>query len=280
MDTAGGRRNGIRAGRGAAAGDGGQRPTRKGIGSWNPAAQRMRVLGGLAAALALWSAGGSAQELERELLRAEFDDKPLDLPIGTGGAALGEPFAVDEGVGAVVRAGVGADRELEVSADTLATASAVKFGLLDDIGVQTGIVQIDLTLTMPAYSYFNVSIREPRWSSHDFFTVYLLEDGGFSAQDAAGSVPLAAYDYVPGVPQQMRLTFDMDARTYDVAINETPLVSGRAHGITEAGVGQVQLTVVHQSAPQLFIVDDISAIWMLEDPVFSNGFDSDPGAAP
>lgn len=278
MDTAGGKWNGIGAGRGAAAGDGGQRPARKGIGSWNPAAQRMRVLGGLAAALALWSAGGSAQELE--LLRAEFDDKPLDLPIGTGGAALGEPFAVDEGVGAVVRAGVGADRELEVSADTLATASAVKFGLLDDIGVQTGIVQIDLTLTMPAYSYFNVSIREPRWSSHDFFTVYLLEDGGFSAQDAAGSVPLAAYDYVPGVPQQMRLTFDMDARTYDVAINETPLVSGRAHGVTEAGVGQVQLTVVHQSAPQLFIVDDISAIWMLEDPVFSNGFDSDPGAAP
>lgn len=280
MDTAGGKRNGVGAGRGAAAGDVGHRLGGRGIGWWNWTARRMPVARGLAVALALWSAGGSAQDLERELLRAEFDDKPLDLPIGTGGAAVGEPFAVDEGVSAVVRAGVGADRELEVSADTLATASAVKFGLLDDIGVQTGIVQLDLTLTMPAYSYFNVSIREPRWSSYDFFTVYLLEDGGFSAQDAAGSVPLADYDYVPGVPQHMRLIFDMDARTYDVAINETPLVSGRAHGITEAGVGQVQLTVLHQTAPQLFIVDDISAIWMLEDPVFSNGFDSDPGAAP
>lgn len=243
--------------------------------------QSLLAIRGLAAVLALGSGGVPAQDVEREMLRAEFDDKPVDQPIGTGGATVGEPFAVDPSIDAMVRSGVGADRELEISSTgELPSAASVQFGLLGDAGVAHGVVQFDLTVTMPTYSYVYLAMREPRWASYDFLTMHFLDSGDLIAYDAAGSIPLAPYAYAPGVPQHMRLTYDMDARTYDVAINDTPLVIARAHGIVEAGVGQLSLSVPHHSAPQLFMVDDISATWTFDDPVFANGFDSDPGASP
>ena len=251
-----------------------------GSGQRGNARRQARMVRGLAGVLALWGGAVPAQDFELELLRAAFDDKPADQPIGTGGAAVGEPFAVQPGLDAIVRAGAGADRELEVSAGTLVSAAAVQFGLLNDLGVQSGTVRIDLVLTMPTLSYFYIGVREPRWSAHGFTTIYFLDDGGISAQDAAGSVPLAAYSYAAGVPQHVRLTFDMDARTYGIEINDTPLVTSRAHGIADAGVGQLQLSVPHASAPQLYRVDDIVVTWMFADPVFADGFDAEPAASP
>lgn len=245
--------------------------------AWRLAGRR-GVSGVVALAVALWAGAAPAQQLE--LLRAQFDDKPVDQPIGLGGAAVGEPFLVPEGLSAIVRAEGGSNRWLEISADTLVSAAAVQFGLLGDAGVQIGTVQMDVTLTMPTFGVCSIAIREPRWSVHNFSTVSFQDSGDVTAHDAAGSFALAAYSYVPGVPQHVRLTFDMDAGSYDIALNGSLLVTGRAHGITGAGVGQIQITVPYAAPPQLYFIDDIVVTWMFPDPVFADSFDGEPAASP
>src|SRR5690625_4621624 len=70
----------------------------------NPSSPRRRAgaltLIALLAIVLCWSTTADAQEL---LLAADFDDKPLNQPIDTGGAALGEPVNVSTVLDAVVR---------------------------------------------------------------------------------------------------------------------------------------------------------------------------------
>ncbi|MHC4970477.1 MAG: hypothetical protein ACYTF4_17945, partial [Planctomycetota bacterium] len=58
------------------------------------------------------SAGGRAGA--STLLEADFDDKTIDAPIGTGGAAVGEPVSVSPNIIATVRAAPFATPSLEI----------------------------------------------------------------------------------------------------------------------------------------------------------------------
>lgn len=234
--------------------------------------------------LMLWPLADMRQALaesERVVLFAGFDDKTPGQPIGTGGAAVGEPIQVPLSQvleAQVVQAG-GDNNALRLTRLSMTGGVYVRFQFLDNIEIRRGVVTISLELRPRARSSHAVVIREAQSSTGIFLTLVLGADGSISARDAAsgGNYHAVAEDaYDAGETIEITLQFDMDARTGSAWVStlRDPLYLDRAHGVAAArGVGSVLIGFPVGGNEEPFQVDNLIVMHRQPSEVFTDGFE-------
>lgn len=193
-------------------------------------------------------------------LEANFDDKPLDVPIGTGGPTLGEPVYVGTAVTAIVRGAPMPTPCLELQDIDDYYAGSARFEFLGSAELTSGQVGISAMLWFsalsPGYNFY-IYVREQGSSAQSFTNITFHDDGRVYADDAnSPSIFLGNYDINRVTP--IGIIFDMDAGTYDVWLDNLLVLEGETHGIVGRGVGAVLFGCLHDSdVDGHFFVDDI-----------------------
>lgn len=229
-----------------------------------------------------WSVSASAQIT---LLAAGFDNKPLDQPIGTGGAALGEPASIGYRLNAIVRDDVMPGKSLAVGWDepNMGTSS-IRFRWLDEADIRTGIVSISLLITPSHAHQYGVVVRESARSTKSFGYLFFRSSGHAELSDAASGqypVPLSGFAWTPGQSYLIEWVFDMDTGTSDLSINGIRYIENRAHQVDmqDEGLGSLLISIAGSSSvEQRLDVDDILVTWSGEG-LFADGFEADTEAS-
>ena len=213
-----------------------------------------------------------------DLLRADFDSKTIGQAIGTGGAALGEPFQIVDLDTDIADCATTAtvDRCLDVKNDLSSTsARPVRWQLLNNAEVTTGVVSISFDFTPSALDKYVFAVRESGGSAKTFLTLSSLPDGAFTANDANGSITLNSFTYSSGQLLKMRFDFDLDVGVSQASINGTALFTGRVHGVVGRGVGRLNTGYSSGSAGSTFrlnnlVVQTPQALPIILDANFNN----------
>jgi hypothetical protein len=169
------------------------------------------------------------------ILEADFDDKTVGSPIGTGGAAAGEPVFIPAELNTeIVSLGSG-DRALDVERATSGGIPLVEWEFFDDTAVDTGTVVADFEVTMNDQSYLLVRLTDP--DGEELIQV--------NTQPASNPINVRFPDdmfsgtevgnYVVGTPFRLRLSCQMDDRVCSVAINDDWVMVERPFAPTSAG---------------------------------------------
>lgn len=201
--------------------------------------KRAVILFGVAClSLGIFASTGIA---EQTYLVATFDDKTVDAPIGTGGAAVGEPISVDALITAFVRSAPFPSRSLEIQDNDTFSAGSLRFEFLNGVEVSSGLVVILADLYFFEFSegwQFTLYVREAQFSSESFLTARFLSDGNITANDKNSSLGVIG-SYQTGQPLSVILAYNMDAGTYDVYLDGVQVVTDEPHGVTDRGIGAV-----------------------------------------
>jgi hypothetical protein len=198
---------------------------------------RIRLALAIAVGSVLCVAIAPAEEI---YLLANFDDKTIDAPVGVRGAELGEPVSVAPYVLATVRGTPTPTPCLQITDNDDWMAGSARFEFLGGAEVTTGRVVIRMQLWFPDMEgrHFTLSVREHDGAAQTFTDLYFGAAGSVACRDKSGYVGIiGTYPTDQLVP--VRIAFDMEAGTYDVSVNGTPMLLGRAHGVTAAGIGSV-----------------------------------------
>jgi len=211
---------------------------------------------------AFLAAAGGVAAAETVYLEADFNDKPVNRPIETGGPTVGEPIAVDTGIiTAIVREGPMGSQSLEIGDDDVFSAGYVEFGFLGDAELTAGIVVIAADLWFPPLGEgrsYSVIVREQAGAADNFASLIFGAAGEIQLGDAAG-YPGVIASYQPERTTRLILEYDMDSGTYDIWVDGVRVVDDRSHGITESGVGSLYFGCVHDPDTEgYFFVDAIS----------------------
>jgi len=193
-------------------------------------------------------------------LEANFDDKPLDVPIGTGGPSLGEPIENDPAITAIVRGTPMSSPCLEIQDNDDFSAGSVRFEFLGGVELETGEVGISAMLWFtelsPGYD-FRILVREQGTSALSFANIDFISDGSVYAESANSPQSLLGTYDINRVCS-FGIIFDMDAGTYDIWLDGQLVLEGEAHGIVGRGVGAVLFGCNHDAdLDGHFFVDDI-----------------------
>ncbi len=172
-------------------------------------------------------------------LQANFNDKPLDTPIGTGGPTLGEPVQVGSQIIATVRADPLATPSLEIQDNDDYAVGCVLFEFLGSAEITTGTVAVMATLWFhePGSGHsFCIYVREQGSSAHMFTNLNFQPDRNISYGDQ-NTFPTLIGTYQTGRPFTVAIVYDLDAGHYDVYLDNSLALANEPHGITERGVG-------------------------------------------
>ena len=219
------------------------------------------------------------------LLFADFQDKPLNQPIGNGGAAAGEPVQIPAELDALVRGGVVTERRLlELTwADHALSPALVRFHWLDEAEVDSGTVTVSLRLTPVQGGSFAVHLRESQTSEKLFGSLRLFADGSANISDASGDgelVSIPGFSWSYGRSYLVEWVYDLDAGRYDFSIDGVRHFEGRPHNVEQngRGLGAVLVGMYALSYPdsQLYL-DDIRVSWSATNDIFADGFEAVPG---
>lgn len=181
------------------------------------------------------------------ILLANFNNKPLNQPIGTGGAAVGEPDDISPLIEAIVRAAPGGGRELELVKEPSFGTAAVRFQFLDLEEVTEGQLLVRMTLRLGSvedFSSASLLLRERFNAAQSFLNFDLFNDGdsqvrrpGFPALRFNNTVNLSALN-------RIEVLYDLDERLFSVCLNGSVLATDLEPGIqTERGIGSLRLSL-------------------------------------
>ncbi len=192
-------------------------------------------------------------------LEANFEGQVPDAAIGVGGAAVGEPISVDEGITAIVRDTPMLSLSLEIQDADTDYAGSVCFEFVESAEITTGLVTIEADLWFQEFDSYGIYIREQGGGTCSFASLLFYADGSINCVDAS----LAPYGdigtYEIGRSYRVVFKFDMDTGTYDVWLDGMLALPGAAHGITGNGIGSVLLGCVNdEDLTGLFNVDNIT----------------------
>ncbi|WP_395682125.1 hypothetical protein [Dokdonella sp.] len=232
--------------------------------------KKLRFICGLAMYAAM-TAAHAGNEPGAVLLEANFNDEPIDQQIGTGGPELGEPISIVPGLSAIVRAGPMSTPSLEFSEAAGGNALSARFEFIGGEEVIHGDLNIHMRIKAAQFDMFDVNVREPGTAAQKFTKIIFAGSGDISLSDENGSL-FAVGSYSVNVVHELAILFHMDEGTYDVKLDGVSLVSARAHGVTERGIGSVLLGTDSSTTPgALFYVDRLRVT--RGDGIFRNGFD-------
>lgn len=211
----------------------------------------MSLLGLCLAALPGWAA-------TTVLLDANFNDKPLNTPIGTGGASIGEPIFVNSELQATVRDALFTSPSLYLKNlnGSIHASHLIKFELLDGAEVQNGYLRIAFKLRAPStLTYFSFIIRERGSSANQYASLGFAGSGSIHSNDGTGQL-LNIGTYSPGDTLRVEYFYDLGAGTYDLFINDAVLIANRPHGVVDlnSGIGTLGFAPTQNG---VWVVDDI-----------------------
>jgi hypothetical protein len=184
-----------------------------------------------AVVLFLFVTAVSLASANQTYMEITFDDKAIGQPIGIGGATMGEPDWVDTEIEAIVRATPFPSRSLEIHSVDYQNPHNLGF-MLPSLAVSSGLVVIIMDLWFEEEG----SDAEP-WidfykSSWSYLAKLYFESGGtIRIWDANGTIDGPTFPKGSALP--VLVAFDMDAGTYSVWIDETPVVVDRLHGLAD-----------------------------------------------
>jgi hypothetical protein len=204
------------------------------------------------------------------LLQADFDDKTIDSPIGTGGAAAGEPARVWN-VTAFVRDAPLSSPSLELHDDDNYATGEADFNFLADAEISSGFVSIAADIWLMATENYYLGVRESGSATCFFLDVEFREDGEARVWDSTGIVKIDL-SYPTGRVIPIEIIFNMDAGTYDLQYDGTLALEDRPHGeISSCGVGSVFFgTLDDADYDGTIYVDNIEVVAFL----FKDGFEA------
>lgn len=204
------------------------------------------------------------------LLDAGFDDKTIDAPIGTGGAAVGEPTLVSYAT-AIVRSSPFISPSLEIQDDDDYYSGYVNFDFLEDAEISSGLVSITFDTWFPAVENFILGVRESGFAACYYLDLEFQDDGDVKVWDSTGGVTIEN-TYPTGRVVPVEIVFDMDAGTYDLHYDGSRVLDDRAHGVESGcGVGSVYFGIYDDpDYDGAYSVDNISATAYL----FKDGFET------
>lgn len=218
------------------------------------------------------------------LLLADFQDKPLNQPIGQGGAAVGEPVQIPSALQALVRGSAVTERKLlELAwAEHLLGSAMVRFQWLDDIEADSGILRVALRLTPVQGGGFYVQLRESQTSEKRFGSLRLLPDGSAAIADASGDgelVFIPGFSWSFGRSYLVEWVYDLGAGSYDFSIDGVRHFNDRPHNVEQdgRGLGAVLVGMHALSYPDSRLyLDDARVSWTATNDIFADGFEADP----
>lgn len=187
------------------------------------------------AALAL---AGTARATPTIVLGADFNDKTVGLPIGTGGAAAGEPVLVNTTISAVVQELPLATPNLKINDSDLLDAGYVRFEFTNQWVITEGVVTISFTWLAQAYEDYVIRVRELRARSRKFLDLSFGSSANIYYTDDDTPAATAIGTYETNHEYAFVLTFDLDAGTYSVTMDGLPLLTDETHGVPY-GIGAV-----------------------------------------
>jgi hypothetical protein len=193
------------------------------------------------------------------ILDADFDDKTVDMPVGTGGPDVGEPTDYDGDLMGFVRSTPFATPSLELQDTVDFGARLARFAFTPQAEVTAGIVSMHMDLWFSEIDNYLVYVREHQFSALSFFSLRFTSGGVFSLTDAGGSVSVTSNSYVAGQALSLDIVFDMGAGTYDLLIDQVLVVDDEPHGVEPGrGVGSILLGTGNDSdVAGTFYVDNI-----------------------
>lgn len=180
---------------------------------------------------------------EQVYLEANFNDKMIDDPIGTGGADLGEPVDVDtDHLSAIVRDGPMGSPSLEIADAGDFTTGYVDFEFIGNQEITTGLVYIAADLwfdTALDGEEAKVRVYEQGSRSNRFTEMGFQTDGDVWLHYGASSNAGIIGTFTTGEPFRVIQEFDMDAGTFSVWLDGELVLEDLVHGVTGDGVGSV-----------------------------------------
>jgi hypothetical protein len=189
-------------------------------------------------------------------LRANFNYKTIDAPIGTGGPEIGEPIRVDTMIMAVVRDTPMFTPALEITDDDDYAAGYALFEFMRDAEVTSGVVVVGAHLWFDLLEDYKVIVREHGSAAQTFTNLNFTSAGMVYIVDAGGSVGYEYYE--TGRVYAIMLVYNMDTGTYDVWLDGVLVVDDEPHGISGRGVGSVGFGCAHDADYDgRFYVDNI-----------------------
>ena len=214
-----------------------------------------------------------AQDQLSLVLDADFEDKVLGQPIGSGGANVGEPESIPIEITTEV---------IEQSVDNKAllleklgtSARVLTWGVINDIEFTSGKIKIKMDLEFDALDQYSITFGKIGSSGNNYTSVNFTVDGRIGITDSdgfAGSVGL----YQANQVYQLSLILDMDAGLYNVLFDGIILLENRPHEFNNEN-GTALLQTGFQSTALInssFVVDNLQIRANLTDEVFSNGFE-------
>ncbi len=197
-------------------------------------------------------------------LWADFNDKPINSPIGTKGASEGEPVEVYSGIIATVRAGPMPTPSLELQDDSGATTGLVAFEFLGSAELTTETVAVSADLWFhelsPGYDFL-LYVREQGGAAKSFANVSFNSSGEVFFSDATTPYTKLIGEYPLDRVFPIKIVFDMEAGTTDVWLDGRLVLADDTHGITDRGIGSVYFGCDYDAALDgSFYVDNISVV--------------------
>lgn len=183
----------------------------------------------------VWNASGNVA------LDADFNNKTLDAPIGTGGAAVGEPAFIDAGVQAIVRSGPAGLKALELTDVASSLAHAVDFRFLNVSTFLKGVVTLQADLWFDQADSYEIGVQTSQWHDPGFVTLTISPTGMATIVDGsgtAGSVPAPVGRWL-----NLLIRIDQWSKTYDLWLDGVPYVQGRNHGLPLESIGSFYFAI-------------------------------------
>ncbi|MFP4209469.1 MAG: hypothetical protein ACLFSC_12565 [Wenzhouxiangella sp.] len=222
------------------------------------------------------------------ILLADFNNKPLDQPIGTGGAAAGEPVQLSTLIETRVRAAPAGGRELELSKEPSFGTANIRFEFLELEEVTTGQMRFSVALrlgTADQFSRVGLLLRERPGAAQAFLNLNLFSDGdaqisrsGFPVERFENALALSALNLV-------EILFDLDDKTFSLCLNGEVLALALDAGIeTTRGIGSVLISLPAEGDTLVWL-DEIDVKKGAfgdggSDTVFADRFDNAPPTCP
>lgn len=192
------------------------------------------------------------------LLDANFNDKPLNTQIGSGGPSAGEPIFISSEMDAKVQATPLPSRSLHLNRQAGTSGGPfIHFEFVDSAEPLTGDVRVAFTVRSPATtSSLDMGIRAQGSNTAVFGGLTFRTDGDVESNDATGRLS-AIYSFTPSETMDVEYIYHMEARTYDLRINNVLLLDNRTHGIVDlaAGIGRLRFAT---TASNPWVIDDIA----------------------
>ena len=192
------------------------------------------------------------------LINANFNDKALNTPIGTGGPGVGEPIFVHPLMDVKVQSSQLPSSSLHISKPSGTNYSSVVFEFPGSFETLDGNLRIAFTVKAPSTrGNFLFRISEQGATTSNFGRLEFNTKGDIIAADAGGSSG-SILRYTPNLVFKVEYVYNLDARTYNLRINDALLLENRPHGVTDLteGVGRLSFATTPSTT---WVVDDVAA---------------------